>query len=145
MPLPEVCKTFAPWGRVYAKLRHHMEGVDERYRTYGGEISDADFFHQMVSITAKAIGLGKTSPFDTPFYEAAQNSVSMSERKDAEFWEAIDELKARVRMLAREEFFRNLKEMPPPKGQRPNLPRPDFLDEAKRRFPEIYGSESEAD
>ena len=39
----------------------------------------------------------------------------------------------------REKFWRNLEQNPPPPGEQPILPGPEYDEEAKTRFPHIYG------
>ena len=58
--------------------------------------------------------------------------------------EFIHDLQARIERLERAAFWRNLEENPPKDGV-PILPSPEWLEEARERFPDLYGPEASDD
>ena len=130
----------AAWARVHEKLRAELE--TSRLPGEEGPITEARITAAMIELCERALGVGSGVIFDprtSGMYEAPPpDTESPDEPRD----EMID-LKARIERLEREEFWRKLEKDPPPPGQVPILPDPSYVEEAKRRFPAIYGRHDE--
>ena len=128
-------ETLAAWSRVYTHIRQALADADGDHRTYGGEPSDGEVFHHMVAITHQAVGLGETVPF------VAGGPYEAPPRDPADEPTIINDLQARIERLERAAFWRNLEENPPKDGV-PILPSPEWLEEAREKFPDLYGPEA---
>ena len=93
----------------------------------------------MIGLCEAALGIGGQGlildPALHPVYEAPPEDPP-------EMPEFIHDLQARIDRLERAAFWRNLEENPPKDGRVPILPSFEWLEEARERFPDLYGPEA---
>ena len=113
------------WARLVAKMRGDL----------GQEIPESECFSLLLSEWDIRTGGPGVLPDDAPFYEVMPEPLDLPDR--------IGELNTRIDRLERDAFWRKLEENPPEDGFVPILPSPEWLEEARERFPEIYKPKSD--
>ena len=141
------------WGRVRDKLRADLE--ENRLPGDEGPITDARIAAAMIALCEAVLKVGPgiiTDPALHPVYEAPPDGFKPSEADTAERLARIEKALGLdtpdtepepLSPEEREAFWRRLEENPPPPGRVPILPEFDMVDEAKRRFPHIYGDKGD--
>ena len=124
----------AAWSRVRTRLYETLDA--ERLPGDDGPITDARIAAEMIGICEVAMGVGTgviLDPMLHPAYEAPPRDLP-------DLPSTIRDLQFRIVKLEKEAFWRDLEENPPKYGA-PILPSPDWLEEARKRFPDLYGAE----
>ena len=127
-------ESLASWARVRARLRADLEAAPDlpHGRTV---VTDALIAASMIALCEAALGLGpgiigrEGAPYEAPPRDPADEPT------------IINDLQARIERLERAAFWRNLEENPPKDGV-PILPSPEWLEEAREKFPDLYGPEA---
>ena len=129
----------AAWSRVRDRLHESIDG--RRLPGDEGPITDARIAAEMIALCEAALGLGSgiiLDPMQHPVYEVPPQDP-------ADVPTIINDLKARIDRLERAAFWRNLEENPPKDGGVPILPSLEWVEEARERFPDLYGPEADTD
>lgn len=134
----------AAWGRVRQRLRKLLAEADpDGYPDGSGAVPDTHIFGAMLDICQTALKIeALPTPFlsNAPVYEAPPPNFRGETTKGAlDLPAIIADLNTRIDRLERRLFWQQLKENPPSPGIQPIIPKPEWADETRLRFPEIYG------
>ena len=120
----------APWGAMTTAIQ---DVIAEERKIPPDAVSNADILERLLDFAAAGMGVGALS-------------APLTTVRDMQA--ALDDLRYRLVALEanmldpphiREKFWRGLEENPPQPGFAPILPGLEYVEEAEKRFPEIYG------
>ena len=119
--------------RVRARLLQMMRQADEP-----GAITESKVMAEMIACADAAVGgHGMVMQEGAPYEVAPPIQSDMST--------IVRNFEARIDRLERDAFWQKSRGKSPEKGSAPVLPKPEWVEEAVKRFPHIYGAEADAD